>query len=243
VASRAADAPGSLGGIGAVGRGMRERITMTPERWTFTCDYLVDVFGQEPAALGALRDEARAAGLPDIAVSADVGQLLRLLTTMTGVRTALELGTLAGYSASWIAAGLAPGGKLTTIELDAGHAAVARAHFARTGLADRVDVVEGAALEVLPGLVARLGPLDLVFADAVKSEYPDYWRLVRNAVRPGGLFIADNVLGSSRWWIDERGDPNREGADTLNRLVASDPEFDAIAVPLREGVLVARRRG
>jgi caffeoyl-CoA O-methyltransferase len=223
---------------------------MTPGRWTATRDYLLDVFGAQDEQLRTLTPRAVAAGLPDIAVSADVGRLLLLLTSMTGggrgARLALEVGTLAGYSGIWIARGLAPGGRLITIESVPKHAEFAEREFASAGLAEAVEVRRGTALGLLPALAREIGPgtLDVVFIDAVKREYPEYFQAVRPLIAPGGLLIADNVLGSHVWWIDEPAgrNPDRDGADQFNRLVAADPDFEAAAVPLREGVLVARRR-
>ena len=99
----------------------------------------------------------------------------------------------------------------------------------------------------LPGkLLWKLDPgaIDFVFLDAVKREYPDYFRAMRPLIASGGLLVADNVLGSHSWWIDEPAGRNadRDGADEFNRMIAADPDFETVAVPLREGVLIARRR-
>ena len=218
---------------------------MTPERWRYTAAYLRETFGAQDDHLAGLMARAVAAGLPDIAVSADVGRLLMMLTSMTRGRFAVELGTLAGYSAIWIARGLRPGGRLVTVEPEARHADLAEDELARAGVADRVEVRRGAGLEVLEAMREECAPgsVDLLFLDAVKTEYPAYFRAGRDLIAPGGLLVADNVLGSSRWWIDMEGDPDREGADALNRALAADADFEAVAFPLREGVLVARRNG
>lgn len=216
---------------------------MSEARWNRTSAYLGEVFGREDPHLSQLLLDARAAGLPEISVSAEVGRLLSLLVRTTGAVRALELGTLGGYSSTWIARALAPGGKLTTIELSPRHAAFAREHFARDRLSERVEVVEGAALAVLEPLLARLAPLDFVFIDAVKTEYPDYLRLLGGAIAPGGLLVADNVLGAGSWWIDDApGRPDRDAMDRFNRTLAQDERFDVAAVPIREGILIARRR-
>ncbi|MCB9654404.1 MAG: O-methyltransferase [Deltaproteobacteria bacterium] len=216
---------------------------MSDDRWRYTSQYLTDVFGCQDAHLAGLMTEAVAAGLPDIAVSADVGRLLALLTRTTGARRALEIGTLAGYSAIWIARALASGGRLTTIEGVAAHADFAKTQFERAGVSDRVDVVLGSALETLPGLAETFGPrsLDFVFIDADKREYPAYWNAVRPLMASSGIVVADNVLGAGSWWIDDEANAYRAGVDELNRMVASDPDFEAVALPLRQGVLVARR--
>jgi caffeoyl-CoA O-methyltransferase len=223
---------------------------MTPERWHATCDYLVSVFGSQDEQLRTLMPRAVTAGLPDIAVSADVGRLLMLLTSMTGggrgARRALEVGTLGGYSGIWIARGLAPGGRLITIESEARHADFAGQEFRAAGVGASVEIRRGAALQLLPAVAAAAGPdgLDFVFLDAAKREYPEYFQAIRAAIAPGGLLVADNVLGSHTWWIDELPGriADRDGADRFNRMVAADQDFESVAVPLREGVLIARRR-
>jgi predicted O-methyltransferase YrrM len=222
---------------------------MTPERWDFTCAYLRDVFGGQDEQMRTLMPRGVQAGLPDIAVSADVGRLLMMLTRMTGngagAKLAIAVGTLGGYSGIWIARGLGRGGRLITIEANDRHASFAEREFATAGVAASVDLRRGKALDVLPSLTAELRPgsVDVVFLDALKPEYPDYFHLLRPMIAPGGLLIADNVLGSQQWWIDTPagGNAERDGADRLNRLLASDSEFEAVALPIREGVLVARR--
>lgn len=214
-------------------------MTMTPERWEFTLRYSREVFGSEDEQLAGLMDRAVAAGLPSIAVSADVGRLLKILVSLTEGRRALELGTLAGYSAIWIARGLHPDGKLTTVEYDHTHTEFARREIAGAGESGRVDVVEGAALEVIPVLAKQWGQesVDFVFIDAAKIEYVDYFHQVKPLIKPGGLLVADNVYGTGAGWIDQG-----HGTDAFNRLVAGDDDFESVALPLREGVLVARRR-
>ena len=98
----------------------------------------------------------------------------------------------------------------------------------------------------LPRLVEELGDggADLVFLDAVKTEYPEYLPHAKRLLRPGGLLVADNAIGSTAWWIDDPvgSNPSRDGADRFNRMVAWDAGFEACCLPIREGVLVARRR-
>lgn len=219
---------------------------MTPTRWTATAAYLDAVFGAQDDHLATLMTRAVDAGLPDIAVSASVGRFLHLLAKLANARTIVEVGTLAGYSGIWLARALPEGGRLITIEPVEKHATFAERAFADAGVGDRVTVRRGTGLEILPKLVDELGPasVDLVFLDAVKKEYPEYWPHAKTLVRTGGLVVADNALGSSDWWIGEPAG-NRaahDGADALNRLAAADPAFDASCLPIREGVMVARKR-
>lgn len=239
---------------------------MTARRWENTGAYLREVFGRQDEQLQTLMPRATAAGLPDIAVSADVGRLLMLLASMVGgddterpavpgrprdgvAQTgalAVELGTLAGYSTIWITRGLGPDGRLITVEPEPAHADFAAREFVRAGVAGQIEIRRGTALDVLPQLAREFGPrsIDLAFLDAVKIEYADYFRLLKPLIRPGGLLVADNALGAGSWCIDDPAGSSaeRDAIDQFNRMVAADPEFTAACVPVREGVLIARRR-
>jgi predicted O-methyltransferase YrrM len=218
---------------------------MTQERWTNTCTYLDDVFGRADEHLETLMERAIAEGIPDIAVSSSVGRFLNLLALMSGARTIVEVGTLAGYSGIWLARALRDNGRLITIEPNELHANFAQRMFDEAKVSDRTDIRRSTGLDELPKLVEELGPnaVDVVFLDAIKTEYPDYMPHARTLLRPGGLLIADNVLGAG-WWIDmpEGENPSRDAADRFNRMVVDDPAFDTACVPIREGVLVARKR-
>lgn len=211
---------------------------MTPETWDFINDYSRDVFGTQDEHLAGLMGEAVAAGLPAISVGPDVGRLLMILASMTQGRVAVEIGTLGGYSGIWIVRGLRPDGRLITVEYDPAHADFAAAQFEKAGVADRVDLRRGAGIDVLADLASELGPgsVDVVFLDAIKREYPEYFRLARPLIAVGGLVIADNVYGTGSGWIDQG-----HGTDEFNRMIAADPDFEAAAFPFREGVLVGVR--
>jgi len=225
---------------------------MTAERWSYTDRYIREIFGREDGALTGLMDRAVAAGLPRIAVTPETGRLLMMLASMTnagrGARLALELGTLAGYTAIWISRGLAPDGRLITLEPDPRHAAFARDALKSAGAEGRVDVRGRKALDAFPDLSAEFGErsFDFVFADAIKTEYLRYFRWARDHLRPGGLFVAHNALGSGSWWIDAATsaatDVERQAVDRFNREIAADPLFDAMVLPTHQGLMVARRK-
>jgi predicted O-methyltransferase YrrM len=223
---------------------------MTPERWEATAAYCREVFGQEDVWLAGLMKRATAAGLPPIAVSSDVGRLLLILVRMAGgeggARRALELGTLAGYSGIWIARGLAAGGRLITVEPEERHAAFAHQAFEEAGVADRVEIRRKPALEVLPALAREFGPesFDFMFFDAIKTEYTRYFALADPLLKPRGLLVADNMLGSGDWWIDTPAGRSeaRDAIDRFNRMMAAHPGYDVVVVPMREGVMVGRKR-
>lgn len=228
------------------------------DRHAQTASYLSDVFrlhraaGPLKARLAGLVERATAAGLPSIAVTPDRGAILTLLASMTnagrGARTIVEVGTLGGYSGLHLVCGLCDSpptpGRLITIELEAKHADFAQAEFTAAGVAERVQLRRGAGLDVLASLVRELPPrsVDVLFLDAIKSEYPRYWAIARPLLAPGGLLIADNALGTGPWWItDAPGtSPHRDGMDALNRAVAADPTMQAALIANGFGLMVGR---
>src|SRR5688572_4065865 len=129
--------------------------------------YLGDLFGGPDADLVAALEHSRAAGLPDIQVSPELGRFLHVLALACGARSVLEIGTLGGYSTIWLARAVSADGQVITLELEPRHAAVARENILRAGLGDRVEVRVGRALELLADLRATdSGPFDMVFIDA-----------------------------------------------------------------------------
>lgn len=205
--------------------------------------YISDVFGRAPADLASITPRAIAAGIPDISITPEVGRLLQILASLSGGRRLLEIGALAGHSACWLAHGLTPGGILHTIELDAKHAAFARDTFARVGLAERIKLHEGHARDIIPHLMDRHGrnTFDMLFIDAEKTEYAEYWRLARPLLRVGGILAVDNAL-SSGWQITDAPGTSihRDAVDAFNRAIAADPSLVSTIIPLRAGVLVAQ---
>jgi O-methyltransferase len=212
-------------------------------RWNSTNAYAREVYGAEPEHIRRNREGAEAAGLPTWAVSPDVGRLLALLAKTTQGRSALEIGTLGGYSVLWLLEGMRPDARVITIEYVAAHADFSEAEFARCGVGDRVDVRRGEALDLLPEIVDSLGPesQDIVFIDADKISYPEYYELTAGLVAPGGLLLVDNIFGSSGAWIDEVDHPEAQAIDRMNRRAAADDRFDSAGVFVRAGLLIARR--
>lgn len=218
-------------------------MTMSSDRWDATNRYIDDLFGQEDSILEELRVEARAAGLPAIEVSSGQGRFLQLLASMADARDILEIGTLGGYSTIWLARGMAPDGRLITVEYEDRHADFAEAQFEKAGLADRIEVRRGDGHDIVAALQGELGDdsLDLVFVDADKDGYPAYWRALRSMVRVGGLILIDNALGTGSTWIDDLSSPGVRAIDEANRMAAEDPDYETALLSIREGLLVGRR--
>lgn len=197
--------------------------------WTQVDTYIESLFlGDDPALEAALADSALA-GLPTIAVSPAQGKLLMLLARATGARRILEIGTLGGYSAIWLARALPRDGRLVTLELNPKHADVARANVARAGLADRVEVRVGPAAQSLRQLAAEgVGPFDFIFIDADKPGYVAYLELALPLARPGALIVADNVVRDGRVTDPTLDDPNVTGAQRFNEALAAESRVDAV---------------
>jgi len=215
------------------------------ERWTAVDRYITDLFGLADEDLSAAIEASARGGLPSIQVSPPQGKLLHLLARAIGARRILEIGTLGGYSGTWLARALPSDGRLVTLELDPHHAEVARGNFARAGLAERVDVRVGRALDSLPKLADEgLGPFDLVFIDADKAGYPDYLTWSLRLSRSGTLIVADNVV--RRAAIDEptSDDPNVRGIRRFNEMLAREKRvsatiFQTVGVKGYDGLAVA----
>lgn len=200
-------------------------------------DYIAGLFGAEDELLSSLREEADRTGLPPIAISSDEGRLLQVLLTSIGARRVLEVGTLGGYSAICMARALPPGGKLLSIDIDATHAAFARRYIERAGLADRIDVRVGRALDVLPSLDGE--KYDAMFLDADKEPLPTYFDWALRLVRPGGLIIGDNALWAGKVYDADETDARTVAVREFNRRMATDPRVLGIIVPTHDGVAVA----
>jgi predicted O-methyltransferase YrrM len=201
--------------------------------------YVTDLFASEDDVLARLRREAVGAGLPQISIDADEGKLLQVLLRAVGAHRVVELGTLGGYSAIWMARALPENGLLITLEREPGRAELARRFIEQAGLAKRVDVRLGAAAELLPE-IAEEGPFDAVFIDADKQSYPFYLEWCAANVRAGGLVVADNAFQKGRVLEADATDPDVLGIREFNRRLAGDRRFTSIVVPTRDGTVLGR---
>ena len=202
------------------------------EQWIAVDEYITGLFPSDPA-LEMVLQATRAAGMPQINVSPVQGRLLHVLALTRGARTILEIGTLAGYSTIWMARALPADGKLITLESDPKHAEVARANIARAGLADRIEVRLGVALDVLPQLAAEgKGPFDLIFIDADKTNLTTYFDWAVRLARPGSLIIADNVIRHGDVLDDSSADAGLQGVRRFNEALAADRRVTATIVQM-----------
>jgi predicted O-methyltransferase YrrM len=201
------------------------------DQWKAVDDYFGTTLVPSDAALAAALKASDTAGLPHIAVSAPQGKLLSLLAQIHGARTILEIGTLGGYSTIWLARALPEGGRLVTLEFDPVHAEVARGNIAAAGLADKVQVRVGPALETLPALQREgAGPFDLFFIDADKVNNPEYLRWALELGRPGSLIVVDNVVRGGTVVDAGSPDPDVQGTRAALEYIANEPRLDGTAI-------------
>jgi caffeoyl-CoA O-methyltransferase len=202
------------------------------ERIAAVDHYIDELFAPQDDALQAAVQSLADAEMPHIHVTPNQGKLLHVLALLCGARRILEIGTLSGYSAIWMARALPPEGRLITLESDAKHASVARQNIERAGLAPQVEVREGSALDILPRLLEEgAGPFDMVFIDADKEPYTDYLRWSLRLARPGTLIVADNVIRKGRVLDAAGDDAGLAGIQQFNAVLAAEPGVAATILP------------
>lgn len=201
---------------------------MARRDWAAVDGYIADrLLGAGQAPFAEILAANAAAGLPPIDVSPAQGKFLSLLVQAIRARRILEIGTLGGYSTAWLASALPPGGEVVSLEYSARHAEVARANLDRAGLAGRVAVKVGAALDLLPSLA---GPFDLVFIDADKPNNRRYLEWALRLSRPGTVIICDNVIRDGAVVEVGNRDENVQGARDVFAFFRSHPKLDATAL-------------
>jgi predicted O-methyltransferase YrrM len=193
-------------------------------------DALLDriLLGEDPALTAALAD-SHAAGLPPIEVSPQGGRLLSLLATMSGARRVLEVGTLGGYSTICLARAVGPDGQVVTLEYEPRHAEVARVNLQRAGVADRVEIVVGAALDTLPTLTGG-EPFDLAFLDADKENNAAYVQWAVDLGHPGTVIVVDNVVRNGRVLNPAADDQQALGVRAMLDMMGQHPRLDTAAI-------------
>lgn len=181
----------------------------------------------EDDALRAARASTGPAGMPAIEVSAQHGHLLTLFATLTGARRVLEIGTLAGYSTICLARGVGPQGRVVTLECEPRHAEVAAVNLGRAGVADRVEIIVGAALDSLTTLT---GPFDLFFIDADKENNPAYVEAAIGLAAPGALIVVDNIARGGRVLDPAPEDAQAIAVRATLAMMGEHPRLDTAAI-------------
>ncbi len=184
--------------------------------------FIADEFSKDDAALKAVEKSLQDVRIRNISISSSQGKLLHIMALLCGASRILEIGTLAGYSTIWLARALPRGGRLLSIEYDPEHARLASENIARAGLSELVEIRTGRALEVMPRLQEeKLPPFDMVFIDADKVPYDQYFLWALKLTHPGSLIVADNVVRQGRILEPNSSDDDVKGARRFLRLLSS----------------------
>lgn len=203
--------------------------------------YCEDHSSKEDVLLKKITRETQAKVMMPRMISGHLqGKMLELFTKMQDPKTILEIGTYTGYSAICMVRGLGKDGKLITIDINDELETMVRHYFEESGYADQIDYRLGNALEIIPNLT---GPFDLVFIDADKSNYINYYKLIIDKMNPGGIILADNVLWSGKILVEkgQKIDKDTQAILDFNILVQNDPRVENVLLPIRDGVMMARK--
>ena len=201
--------------------------------------YVNELFVREDEMLKYVRQQTEAHGLPQINLEPNEARLLQVIVMLCAAEKVVEVGTLAGYSGIWIARALPAHGKLITIEKSSVHADLARSHFERAGLADRVTVLQGAGMQMLPKLAVD-GPYDLMFIDADKANYANYLTWAAVNLRVGGAVVADNAFWGGQ--IFQPVSVDDHGMIAFNRALAEHPQFTSTIIEVGDGIAIGVKR-
>lgn len=205
---------------------------MTPDLFREIDTYVEQLFVDEDPILAQALTDAAAAGLPEIQVSANQGKALYLFAKMCGARRVLEIGTLGGYSTTWLARALPNDGEVVTLELDQKHADVARKNLDRARVGSRVRIEVGPAVDTMLRMIDRREqPFDLIFIDADKPGYSRYLDLSVNLSRTGTVILADNLIRDGAVMDPNVEDENARAARAFNEKLSAHPRLESIIIP------------
>jgi predicted O-methyltransferase YrrM len=204
-------------------------------------NYILDHIDEEDPVLQELDRETHLKVLGARMLSGNLqGQVLTMLSKMIQPEKILEVGTFTGYSAICLAKGLTETGKLITIEVDDELEYLSKKYFEKAGLTDKIEQRIGPALEIIPEIDETF---DLVFLDADKKEYTEYFHLVFDKLRTGGIIIADNTLWSGKVLVKPASDDEQtKGIIAFNEMIKNEKRVEKVILPLRDGMTIIRKK-
>jgi predicted O-methyltransferase YrrM len=207
--------------------------------------YISNLLAYEDQALIQASKRIQSENIPDASISPNQGKLLQVFAMACQAKKVLELGTLGAYSTIWMAKAIPDDGKVITIECDKHHAEVAQKNIDNTGLSHKIDLRLGKALDILPSLIEnKEGPFDLIFIDADKPPYTEYFKFALQLARPGSIIVCDNVIRNGQVLDADHADEKVKGVQRLNTFLASCTEVTAtilqtVGVKEYDGMVVA----
>lgn len=195
----------------------------------------------DPLQQELIAETARLGGIAMMQIAPEQGAFMTMLTRLIGARQAVEIGTFTGYSALCVARGLPPDGKLLCCDVSEEWTSIGRRYWERDGVADRIELRLGPALDTLRALPAE-PQFDMAFIDADKPNYANYYDEVLARLRPNGLILVDNVLWGGQIIDEASDDPNTKALRAFNDQLAADDRVDTVMLPLGDGLTLARKR-
>ena len=207
-------------------------------------EYLLSVSLREPDVLCRLREETAKMPQHNMQISPEQGQFMALLVELTGARKCLEVGTFTGYSTLSLALALPEDGQIVACDISEEFTSRAKPYWQKAGVAEKIDLRLGPALETLDALIAdgESGAFDFAFIDADKVNYQGYFQRALDLIRRGGLILVDNVLWSGAVVDPARDDEDTEAIRAFNQACADDPRISLSLVPIGDGLTLARKR-
>ena len=207
-------------------------------------EYLLSVSLREPDVLCRLREETAKMPQHNMQISPEQGQFIALLVELTGARKCLEVGTFTGYSTLSVALALPEDGQIVACDISEEFTSRAKPYWQEAGVAGKIDLRLGPALETLDALIAdgESGAFDFAFIDADKVNYQGYFQCALDLIRRGGLILVDNVLWSGAVVDPARDDEDTEAIRAFNKARAGDPRISLSLVPIGDGLTLARKR-
>lgn len=218
---------------------------MTQQLFESVDQYITDLFQDEDECLRTAAKSIEDSGIPQISISPNQGKFLQILATLCNAKKILEIGTLGGYSTIWMARALPANGKLITLEIDEKHANVARHNFKHCGLEPRIELRLGKAIDLLPALAKEnAGPFDMIFIDADKPPYTEYFQWALKLSKPGTLIIADNVVREGKILLEQSPDEMVTGVKRFNDFLSKCKEvkatiFQTVGAKEHDGMAIA----
>ena len=207
-------------------------------------EYMLSVSLREPDVLRRLRQETAKMPQHKMQISPEQGQFMALLVELTGASKCLEVGTFTGYSALSVALALPEDGQIIACDISEEFTSLAKPYWLEAGVAGKIDLRLGPALETLDALIAdgESGAFDFAFIDADKVNYLGYFQRALDLIRTGGLILVDNVLWSGAVADPARDDDDTEAIRAFNLALADDPRISLSLVPIGDGLTLARKR-
>jgi caffeoyl-CoA O-methyltransferase len=218
----------------------RETLGLSPDLLA----YVHKVGMRDDADLKRLRDETAAHPMARMQISAEQGAFLTLLMELIGARKTFEVGTFTGYSAMVVAKAMGPQGRVVALDVSEEYTAIARKHWAKAGVAERIDLRLAPAADSLKAMVeaGESGAYDFAFIDADKTGYDTYYEYALKLLRPNGIIAIDNVLWSGRVIDPKDTTDDTKALRVLNEKIVKDERVTVSMVPIGDGLTLARKR-